>query len=126
MTRYELSPAFPQLVSGDIEITADFFENQLGFEIVAKYVDHQFLIVKKGAAEIHFWTAETSQAARSVASASSVYIRVKNVAALFDEYKMADIKFRYPLEAKPWGMNEFQIDDPFGNAIKFGEPTGAV
>lgn len=26
------------------------------------------------------------------------------------------------LKQMPWGMNEMQVDDPYGNAIKFGEP----
>ena len=38
--------------------------------------------------------AETPQAARSIASTSSLYIRVKNIAELFDEYKNDDVKFR--------------------------------
>lgn len=38
------------------------------------------------------------------------------------EFQKRSMKFRYPLEKKPWGMNEMQIDDPFGNAIRFGEP----
>jgi hypothetical protein len=29
--------------------------------------------------------------------------------------------FRYELTTQPWGMHEMQIDDPYGNAIRFGE-----
>lgn len=29
--------------------------------------------------------------------------------------------FRYELRVQPWGMTEMQIDDPYGNAIRFGE-----
>ena len=55
MTTFELSPAIPQLPSGDINKTAEFFEKSLGFETVAKLNNNTFLIVKRGAAEIHFW-----------------------------------------------------------------------
>lgn len=123
MSQFELSPAIPQLPSGDIEKTAAFFENFLGFEIVAKMKEHNFLIVKRGVAEIHFWQAESEQEARNLASESSCYIRVKNIPALFEDIKSRNTQFRYELKQMPWGMNEFQVDDVFGNAIKFGEPV---
>lgn len=122
MTHFELSPAIPQLPSGDIEKTADFFEKYLGFEVVAKMKEHQFLIVKRGAAEIHFWEAKTEADARKVASESSCYIRIKNIHSFFEEIKSRNTQFRYELQRMPWGMHEFQVDDIFGNAIKFGEP----
>ncbi len=124
MNQFELSPAIPQLPSGDIEKTAAFFETFLGFDVVANMKEHNFLIVRRGAAEIHFWQAESEQAARKLAIESSCYIRVKNIAALFEDIKSRDTKFRYGLKPMPWGMQEFQVDDVFGNAIKFGEPVG--
>jgi uncharacterized glyoxalase superfamily protein PhnB len=48
---------------------------------------------------------------------------VTGIAALFAELKAKGAPFRYELETKAWGMNEMQIDDPFGNAIRFGEPA---
>jgi uncharacterized glyoxalase superfamily protein PhnB len=119
---FELSPAIPQLPSGDIEKTADFFKNYLGFEIVSRMPEHKFLIVRRGPAEIHFWQATDEKEARSIAIASSCYIRVKNISALFEDLCARKTKFRYPLQKMPWGMREFQVDDAYGNAIKFGEP----
>lgn len=121
MAEFELSPAIPQLASGNIEMTEAFFAS-LGFETVAKLNNGTFLIVRMGGAEIHFWKSEDEDAARVIARESSCYIRVKNVPALFDEFKRRGVRFRYELKKMPWGMNEMQIDDPFGNAIKFGEP----
>jgi len=123
MNSFELSPAIPQLPSGNIEKTAAFFEQSLGFEVAAKLNNNTFLIVKRGPAEIHFWQAEDETSAREIAQESSCYIRVKNVPALFADLKARGAKFRYELKVMPWGMNEMQIDDPFGNAIKFGEPV---
>ncbi len=117
----KLSPAFPQLPSGDIEKTAKFFIDRLGFEIVAKYVEQKFLIVKRGAAEIHFWQAETESEAKRLGVASSCYIRVENIEILFNEFKNRNAVFRYELKKQPWGMYEMQIDDPYLNAIRFGE-----
>lgn len=116
-----LSPAIPQLPTGDIEKTASFFVNRLGFEVTAKFVEQKFLIVKRGPAEIHFWQTPTEKEATELGSDSSCYIRVQNIEALFAEFKEKGATFRYELTKQPWGMNEMQIDDPYMNAIRFGE-----
>ena len=121
MRKAILSPAVPQLVTGDIELTATFFDIKLGFEIVAKFPEHNHLIVQRGPAEIHFWQASTEEDARNIAMQSSCYIRVENVEYLYREYKTKSVPFGYELTKQPWGMNEMQVNDPYGNAIRFGE-----
>jgi len=108
----KLNPAIPQLPSGDIEKTAAFFETKLNFEIAAKFPEHKHLIVRRGAAEIHFWQASTEEEAKAIGSQSSCYIRVENIKPLFEELKNSGAPFRYELTEQPWGMNEMQIDDP--------------
>ncbi len=116
----KLNPAIPQLPSGDVTKTATFFKDYLGFE-VALYVEHKYLIVRRGAAEIHFWLAESEEEAKNIGKVSSCYIRVENIQLLFQEFKKKNVTFRYELTTQPWGMNEMQIDDPYLNAIRFGE-----
>lgn len=86
MIKAKLSPAFPQLPTGDVEKTAEFFVNKLGFEIMAKYVDQKFLIVRRGPAEIHFWQAADEAEAKKLGSDSSCYIRVENIDPLVTEF----------------------------------------
>lgn len=119
----EVGTAIPQLPSGDIETTATFFSESLGFDIVAKYPEQKFLIVRRERAEIHFWQAASDSEAKQIGRASSCYIRVASISSLYEEFKSRKVSFRYELTKQPWGMNEMQIDDPYGNAIKFGEPT---
>lgn len=121
MSRSTLSAAIPQLPSGDIQVTADFFTSKLGFEIGAIYSEHKHLIVHRGAAEIHFWQADSEQDAKHYGSASSCYIRVEGIESLYAEFQDRGVDFRYALTRQPWGMNEMQVDDPYGNAIRFGE-----
>lgn len=121
MNHFELSPAIPQLASGDIHETESFFNEFLGFNTISKIVENNFLMVKRGPAEIHFWQASDRETAMTIATQSSCYIRVKNITALFEELKERGTTFRYELQKMPWGMYEMQIDDPFGNAIRFGE-----
>ena len=121
MAQSILKPAVPQLPSGDIEKTANFFGTKLNFEIAAKFPEYKHLIVRRDSAEIHFWQADTEEEAKAIASQSSCYIRVENIGLLFDELKSKGAPFRYELTEQPWGMLEMQIDDPYGNAIRFGE-----
>lgn len=71
MNESNLAPAIPQLPSGDLEKTADFFETKLGFTIVSKMLDYNFLSVKRGSAEIHFWKASSDEEARNFGGAIS-------------------------------------------------------
>ncbi len=121
MSKAILSPAVPQLVTGDIELTAEFFESKLGFATVAKFPDHNHLVVQRGPAEIQFWQAPTEQVAREIAIQSSCYIRVQHIEILFHEYQANGVPFGYELTKQPWGMHEMQVNDPYGNAIRFGE-----
>ncbi len=116
-----LNPAIPQLPTGNIEITAEFFESKLNFEIAEKLPEYKHLIIKRGKTEIHFWQAPTEAEARAIACQSSCYIRVENIEALFAEFKANGAPFAYELTKQPWGMYEMQVNDPYGNAIRFGE-----
>lgn len=121
MTQVTIGAAIPQLPSGDIERTATYFSECLGFEIAAKYNDQKFLIFKRGASEIHFWQTTTEKEPKTLGSESSCYIRVENIEQLFEEFKLSGARFRYELIKQPRGMLEMQVDDPYMNAIRFGE-----
>ena len=122
MSAFTLSPAIPQLPSGDIVKTAAFFAEKLGFDVIYQSVEHGYLILRRGPAELHFWRTPSEEEARALGRQSSCYIRVENIEPLFKELKERGAPFRYELTRQPWGLNEMQIDDPYGNAIRFGEP----
>lgn len=116
-----LNPAIPQLPSGDLQRTADFYRDRLGFPDLKLFPEHRHLIVRRGPVEIHFWHAESEEVAKLYGSVSSCYIRVYNIVPLYEELMARGAPFRYGLTRQPWGMHEMQVDDPFGNAIRFGE-----
>lgn len=120
-----LSPAIPQLPSGDLRRTADFYRDRLGFTELSHFPEHGHLIARRGLVEIHFWLAASEEEARRLGSASSCYIRVRGVVALHEEFERRQAPFRYGLTRQPWGMHEMQVDDPYGNAIRFGEAIDA-
>jgi uncharacterized glyoxalase superfamily protein PhnB len=121
MTHSVLGQAIPQLPSGDVAVTEKFFNSVLGFETIDVFPELGLLMVRRGDAEIHFWQTPTADEAKRLGRNSSCYIRVTHIEQIFEEYKANRVPFRYELEKKEWGMLEMQIDDPYGNAIRFGE-----
>jgi hypothetical protein len=51
---------------------------------------------------------------------SVCWIGVTNIEALYQQYLPTNA-VQAPLEAKPWGLKEFFICDPFRNIILFAE-----
>lgn len=111
----QLTSVVPQLPSLDLERTATFCALTLGFEVVSRY--ETMIIVKRDAAEIHFWKCDDP----ALPKESSCYVRVVDLGPLFAAFKAAGAKFGYELTEQPWGMHEFQVNDPDGNALRFGE-----
>jgi uncharacterized glyoxalase superfamily protein PhnB len=125
MSEPVLDPAIPQLPSADLRRTADFYRDRLGFTEFKLFPEHGHLIVRRGPVEIHFWEAGSEEEAKRYGSVSSCYIRVRNIVALYEEFRRRQAPLRYGLTLQPWGMHEMQVDDPFGNAIRFGEALDA-
>jgi len=119
---FSLSPAIPQPPSGDLVATRDFYAQRLGFEHFRLFEAQGFLIAIRQAVEIHFWLAQSVEAAGQYGSVSSCYVRVQNIRRLHEELIERKAPFRYGLTQQPWGLLEMQVDAPFGNAIRFGEP----
>ncbi|OYT73948.1 MAG: bleomycin resistance protein [Chloracidobacterium sp. CP2_5A] len=120
-----LSPAIPQLSSGNLQRTADFYRDCLGFTEFKLFPEGGYLIARRETVEIHFWLAGSEEEAKRYGSASGCYIRVRNIGPLYEELRRRGAPFRYGLTRQPWGMREMQVDDPFGNAIRFGEALEA-
>jgi uncharacterized glyoxalase superfamily protein PhnB len=120
-----LNPAIPQLPSGDLQRTAEFYRDRLGFTEFALFPEHGHLIARRGPVEIHFWDAGSEEEAKHYGGASSCYIRVRHIGLLYEELQRRQAPFRHALKLQPWGMNEMQVDDPYGNAIRFGESVDA-
>ncbi len=50
-----------------------------------------------------------------------VYVQVKGVDAYYSELKGRNVHSSY-LDDRPYGMRDFEILDPSGNRLAFGEP----
>jgi hypothetical protein len=102
----------PRFVCQDLEQALVFY-GQLGF--VTTYQDEAFAIVERDGIDLHLNYSPEPAKGHSVC-----WIGVTNIEALYQQYLPTNA-VQAPLEAKPWGLKEFFIKDPFRNIILFAE-----
>ncbi len=112
--------ATPVLASLDIRRSVDFFVSKLGFEEIHA-AQGGYGIVRHGPVSIHFWACTDP----GIPRATGCRVQVRSIDRLYDRCKSLDIVHpNAPLQAKPWGDDEFAILDPDGNLVTFHEPGG--
>ncbi len=62
---------------------------------------------------------------RRIAENTACYLRVDDLDDLHRELAAAGLERVTALHAKPWGMREFEVWDPSGNLLRFGEMPNA-
>ena len=106
-------PVFPSL---DFDRSIAFYEQKLGFKSSFRVESRAGL--ERDGFEIHLWPCND----KYVPSVTSCFMMVKNIEALYDEYKRKDVIHpKGALELKPWGLKQFSILDADGNLIEFAE-----
>lgn len=114
--------AIPTLPSRALPETIAFY-GQLGFTGEILGDGDAYAILERGAIELHFFLHPDLRPAESYAGC---YIRVLDVAALYEAFAAArlprqGIPRMEALAVKPWGMREFAIVDPDGNLLRIGQ-----
>lgn len=111
-----LHAAVPVLPSLDLDESAAFYAERLGFALRLRADD--YLIVARDGCELHFWPCDE----RHIAENSACYVR-GDTRALHADFAARGLVLQPPTE-RPWGMRELYVIDPHGgNLLKFGEPT---
>ena len=111
--RPAITATVPVLASLDLEETAAFYQQRLGFTLRLRAQD--WLIVARDGCEIHFWQC----AERHIAENTSCYVR-GDTDALHADFVQRGLALAPP-QNQPWGMRELYVIDPHGNLLKFGE-----
>jgi len=108
-----LHATVPVLASLDLDESATFYTDRLGFGIRLRA--EGYLIVARDGCELHFWHCGE----RHVAENTSCYVR-GDTRALYADFTARGLAVEPPAE-RPWGMRELYVIDPHGNLLKFGE-----
>ena len=117
--------ATPVLKSGDYARSRAFYEGTLGFRVVEEGGDPpRFGIFKRGGSVlfVNAWNGPP----RLVPGVWEAYIHVSGVDALFAELQAAGANIVRPVEDAVYGMREFDVADPDGNVICFGQDSDTL
>lgn len=114
--RFEsVTPRFPV---ADVGRSFAFYVGQLGFELGWKWGDP----VTHGnvcRGEVGLDLIAVPEGRRGAAMA---YVQIRGVDAYFSELKARNVALSEPQD-RPYGMRDFEVVDPDGNRLAFGEPT---
>jgi len=119
-----LKGALPVVFVSNVQTSAAFFRDKLGFAIDFLHGNPPFYgSVSRGAARLHVRFVHEPVFATGVREREdgllSAFVDVANVKDLFAEYKAAGVDFAQRLRKEPWGASTFIVLDPDGNWICF-------
>ena len=116
----EFLNARPNFQVSDVERTARWYRDLLGFSVVAMMGEptpYFGLVVREG--------AEIALVQNDDPQGNGCYIYVTGVDALYEELRGKGADFDGDLTTQPWGNRDFVIPDPDGHHIAIGERLGA-
>lgn len=108
----------PVLHVPDVRVAAEYYRDVLGFTF--DFAMDEYAVVWRENAAVHF--------CRDVDKPVGVHLFfwVKNVDALFEQYKDRDVKILQRLTTQPYGIREFSLQDPHGVPLIFGQDDESV
>jgi predicted enzyme related to lactoylglutathione lyase len=115
-----LQQASPILYVADMRRALSFFEGSLAFRCIFKVHDElhpeiPYAIVERDRVGIHLQLREAT------AGTSSCYISVDDADSIWAEAQKAGARVLRPIENSSYGMRDFNIADPDGNSLGFGQ-----
>jgi uncharacterized glyoxalase superfamily protein PhnB len=122
-----LTRAVPVILVANVEVSAEFFRNTLGFSIDFLHGQPPFYgSVSRDGASLHLKFVHDPVLAVGPQDQSGficAFIEVQNVKALYTEYVGTGATFSQKLTKQAWGGRDFIVRDPDGNALCFASPA---
>jgi uncharacterized glyoxalase superfamily protein PhnB len=117
MTTPRLIEATATLRAGDVTALAEWYRDKLGFAISMSWGEPaEYARVQRDAVELAIGRLDARF------GPSSVYAIVSGVDALYAEFVSRGVTIARPISNAPYRMRDFDLFDPEGNRICFGEP----
>jgi catechol 2,3-dioxygenase-like lactoylglutathione lyase family enzyme len=122
-----LTRAVPVISVANVETSAEFFRNTLGFSIDFLHGEPPFYgSLSRDGACVHLKFVHEPVLAVGAQDRDgfiTAFIEVENVKALYAEYITAGAMFDQKLKKQAWGGRDFIVRDPDGNGICFVGPA---
>jgi catechol 2,3-dioxygenase-like lactoylglutathione lyase family enzyme len=104
------------LRADDVGALAAWYRDALGFEIQMLWGEPAtYSRVRRDAAELGIGQLGTKS------GPASVYVILRGVDVLYAEFRSRDVRVSREPEDQPYRMRDFELVDPEGNRITFGE-----
>lgn len=104
----------------DMGTAIDFYKS-LGFSAERYQNGDGYAFLDRGGFELHLNRIETLVREHNPCGVY-FYLERGTSAALESEFRAAGVRLLSPLAPREWKMNEFVLEDPDGNLLRFGEP----
>jgi catechol 2,3-dioxygenase-like lactoylglutathione lyase family enzyme len=114
----EFTAAVPIIPARNVEASAAWYRDRLGFEIFL--AERDYGIVGSGEAWVHFWGPSGIAPEDSM---TSFRVGVRGIDELYEHCQAEAILHpNTSLAEQPWGFREFDVVDSDGNLVTFFEP----
>jgi len=118
-----LFAAVPVLFVADVQKSAAFYRDSLGFTVDFLHGDPPFYgSVSRDGAKLHLkWIHEPVFGTGRIEAEGLImaFVPVENVKALYAECNAAEVPLRQKLTKQAWGGSDFHVADPDGNILAF-------
>lgn len=115
----------PQLVVTDVQRTAEYYRDNLGFNIIGLVADPPvYGMVERDGIQVHFAKSDSSQIKinRDFRSISHDFIIwVPEIDAFYDELNTNRVKILEEIVQRPYGSREFVFEDCDGHRVLVGD-----
>ena len=119
----EVASAKPVLYVADVDASATFYRDQLGFRIDFLHGNPPFYgSVSRDGATLHLKLVHEPVFAAGAAEREGLimaFVDTPNARELYTEYRATDAEIVQKLTKQAWGGTDFIVRDPDGNAIAF-------
>ena len=113
--------ASPVLHVADVRRTAEHYRDVLGFTLDFVYGDPPtYAVVWRENAAVHFWRRDPPT------RDAHVFLWVRDVDRLHDEYRASGAAVVEPPATRPYGVREMVVKDPNGVTLVFGQDDEAA
>ena len=116
----------PQFVVPDVRRTAEWYRDNLGFEILGYFFAEPpvYCIVDRDGVKIHFGRGDSEKTFSNTdirQMSMDAYILVSDVVGLYDELRSRGVEVPYPPTERVYGRTEIEVTDCDGHKLIFGE-----
>jgi len=116
----------PQFVVPDVRRTAEWYRDNLGFEILGYFFGEPpvYCITRRGNVEIHFGRGDSEKTVSNTQVreiSMEAYVFIEGVHALYEELVAKGVEVPYPPTTREYNCTEIEITDCDGHKLVFGE-----